>query len=156
MMSIYRKPLTAVVFAAALMGAAPVMATGDGMVIVAPEQADWRPVNPALPDGPEIAILRGDPATGPSDMLLKMKKGAGPMHLHTHDYHLAVISGVMKHWDESGDEETSLPLGPGGYYFQPGGAVHGGACQTDECIMFVHWAGPRDAMLPRAEESSQG
>lgn len=36
----------------------------DAMIVTPFADAKFTPVNPALPDGPEIAVLRGDPATG--------------------------------------------------------------------------------------------
>jgi hypothetical protein len=35
-------------------------------------------------------------------------------------------------------------LGPGSYWFQPGKGVHGDACLTDECIIYISWGGKMD------------
>ena len=119
----------------------------EEMVVVPIEDAVFVPVSPRLPDGPRIAILWGDPRTGPSAVLLEMKSGSVPLHVHTADYHLVVIEGLMKHWREDQSEATAGPLGPGSYWFQPGGQVHGDACLSEKCVMQIVWSGPRDAHL---------
>lgn len=117
-------------------------------VVVAIEDAQFLPVSPRLPDGPRIAVLRGDPLAGPSVVLLEMKRGSVPLHLHTSDYHLVVVEGVMKHWGEGQDEAGAKPLAAGSYWFQPGGQVHADACLSEKCVMQILWSGPRDARLP--------
>jgi quercetin dioxygenase-like cupin family protein len=116
--------------------------------VVTPFQdARFVPVDPTQPDGPQMAVLWGDPAKGPSAMLLKFKKGSNPLHLHTSDYHLVIVQGTMKRWVEGEQEASAKPLGPGSYGFQPGNQAHAGSCLTDECIMFVKWEGKRDSRL---------
>ena len=116
------------------------------------QEARFVPDNPRQPDGPRIAVLWGDPATGPSAMFLELKKMTLPLHTHTADYHLVVIEGAVKHWGESGSEAEAKVLGPGSYWFQPGGKVHGDACLTDRCVVHIVWAGPRDAKLAPARK----
>jgi len=128
--------------------AAGALAVDSKPMIVTPiEDAQFKPLDPARPDGPQLAVLRGDPATGPSDMLLKLQKGPGRLHLHTADYHLVLLKGTMKHWAEGEKEADAKTLGPGSYWFQPGGQAHGDSCFSEECLMFVSWAGKRDARL---------
>jgi quercetin dioxygenase-like cupin family protein len=117
------------------------------MVIVPLESAKFAPVIARLPDGPQMAVLWGDPNTGPSAILLEMKRGAGPMHTHTADYHLVVIEGTMKHWGSGENESDAKPLRPGSYWFQPGGLPHADACLSDKCVMQVVWSGRRDGKL---------
>lgn len=113
--------------------------------------ARWTPLDPARPDGPAIAVLWGDPASGPSTMLMRFgpaAAGTAPrLHVHTSDYHLVVIEGRMKHW-AAGEREAAAPaLGPGSSWFQPGGLAHADACLSERCVMFIAWSGPRDARL---------
>jgi quercetin dioxygenase-like cupin family protein len=120
------------------------------MVVVPIEDAKFAPVVTRLPEGPRMAVLWGDPNTGPSAMLLEMKRGAGPMHTHTADYHLVVIEGTMKHWGAGEKESDAKPLGPGSYWFQPGGLAHADACVADRCVMQVVWSARRDGKLAGA------
>lgn len=121
--------------------------TIESMSIVPFEAAKFVPVSARLPDGPQLAVLWGDPAQGPSAMLMKIKKGPGPLHTHTSDYHLVILQGVMKHWGAGETEDQAKPLGPGSYWFQPGKQVHGDSCLTDECLFHVVWSGKRDGQL---------
>ena len=111
------------------------------------KEARFVPVSPQQPDGPRIAILWGDPAIGTSAMLLELRKGSLQLHTHTADYHLVVVEGEVKHWSENESEAGAKVLGPGSYWFQPGGKVHGDACLTDRCVVHIVWAGPRDGKL---------
>ncbi len=122
-------------------------ASKAAMIVTAFEDAKFEPVNPKLPDGPQMAVLWGDPAQGPSTMLLKLKKGSVPLHVHTADYHLVVLEGTMKHWAGTETEDEAKPLGPGSSWFQPGDQVHGDSCLTAECLMYVSWKGKRDGRL---------
>ncbi|MCI0443708.1 cupin domain-containing protein [bacterium] len=123
-------------------------AEGTKKMIVTPfQEAKFVPTDPANPDGPQMAVLWGDPAKGPSAMLLKFKKGSNSLHIHTSDYHLVLVQGSMKHWEEGEQEADAKELGPGSYWFQPGNQAHAGSCLTDECIMFVKWEGMRDGRV---------
>jgi quercetin dioxygenase-like cupin family protein len=117
------------------------------MVVTPLQDARFVPNDPREPDGPQLAVLWGDPARGPSTMLVKVKKSTFPLHSHTADYHLVVLEGTVKHWAEGELESNAKALGPGSYWFQPGNQVHGDACVTDECLVHIHWAGPRDGKL---------
>jgi hypothetical protein len=116
-------------------------------VVVPYGDVRFTPLNPSVPNGAEIGVLRGDPAKGPSTMLMRMRKAAGRLHVHTADYELIVVEGMMKHWSAGENKASAKPLGPGSYWFQPGGAAHADSCLTDTCVMYITWAGPRDGRL---------
>jgi hypothetical protein len=126
-------------------------ASADTPTTVAIGEARFVPVDPNRPDGAAIAVLRGDPGTGPSDMLMRMRQSSGRLHVHTADYRLVVIEGVMKHRGADERESDTATLGPGSYWFQPGGQAHADTCLSERCILFVSFAGPRDARLHEAE-----
>ncbi len=143
-------PLLAVALAAG--GAAASPAESDRAMIVTPyESAKFVPSNPAAPNGTQVAVLRGDPATGPSTMLMKMKfnQGRNVMHVHSSDYQLVVVSGKMKHWSKAQSEEKAEIMEPGGYWFQPGGRAHTDVCLSNECLMYIVWAGKRDGWVAK-------
>jgi len=121
--------------------------SNKAMVVVPVESATFVPVVAHLPDGPRMAVLWGDPNTGPSAVLLEMKKGAVPLHVHTSDYHLVVIEGAMKHWGAGQNEADAKPLQPGSYWFQPGGLAHADSCLSSRCVMQVVWSARRDGRL---------
>jgi quercetin dioxygenase-like cupin family protein len=123
------------------------------MVVIAFEDAKFVVTDPARPNGPRTAVLMGDPETGPSTMLLELKKGTGRLHVHSSDYHLVVVRGTMKHWTEREPEARVKPLGPGSYWFQPGNEPHGDSCLSDECLMFISWVGKRDGKYVEASKN---
>jgi quercetin dioxygenase-like cupin family protein len=122
------------------------------MVVKSIEDVTFSPAIPNLPDGPQLAVLWGDPSTGPSAMLLTLKRGALPLHTHTSDYHLVVLRGKMKHWGVGQTEADAKPLGPGSYWFQPGNIVHGDACLDEECLVHIVWSGKRDGKLASVDK----
>jgi len=120
-------------------------ASGKQMIVTPLQGAEFKSMDPSRPGSPEVAVLRGDPDTGPSSMLMKFGKGAGRMHIHSSDYDLVVIQGEMKHWQPGESEATAKVLGPGSYWFQPGNQTHVDSCLSDECLMYVQWSGKRDS-----------
>ena len=124
-----------------------------GMTITAIEDAKFTPVNPQRPQGAQMAVLWGDPNTGPSAMLLRIGKGAGAMHVHSADYHCMILEGTMQHWQQGQSQAGAKLLRPGSHWFQPGNVAHSDACVTEQCLMYVQWAGPRDARLAEAAKN---
>lgn len=126
-------------------------ASGPQMIVTPIEGAVFKPLDPTRPAAAQIAVLRGDPASGPSSMLMKFGKGEGRLHVHSSDYDLVVLKGEMKHWQTGETAATAKVLGPGSYWFQPGNQAHADSCLSDECLMYVQWSGKRDT---RAVESA--
>lgn len=117
------------------------------MIVTSFDEAKFVPSNPDNPNGTQIAVLKGDPETGPSTMLMRFKKGGSPPHIHSSDYQLVVIKGTMKHLSAKQKEADGKPLGPGSYWFQPGEEAHADVCLADECLMYIVWSGKRDGWL---------
>jgi hypothetical protein len=120
-------------------------ASGPQMIVTPIEGVVFKPLDPARPGSPQIAALRGDSATGPSAMLMKFGKGDGRLHVHSSDYDLVVLKGDMKHWSSGESAATAKVLGPGSYWFQPGNQAHADSCLSEECLMYVQWAGKSDS-----------
>jgi quercetin dioxygenase-like cupin family protein len=126
--------------------------TQEQMIVVSLKDAKFEPADPANPEGPQLAVLSGDPTKGPAAVLLKLKKGIQPLHSHTSDHHAVLIQGTAKHWAEGEREADVKSLGPGSYWFQPGKQVHGDACTAEngECLVFVNFMGKMDSILAEA------
>ncbi|MCY1648703.1 DUF4437 domain-containing protein [Caulobacter sp. SL161] len=120
------------------------MAVQAAPVTLAIDDIRFAPLDPRNPNGPQIAVLHGDPATGPSDMLMRFSRGQGVPHVHSSDYRLVVLEGVMTH-AQAGEGGGAKPLGPGSYWFQPGEQSHLDGCLSEHCTMFISWSGKRDA-----------
>ena len=107
--------------------------------LTARADAKFAPMDPAQPDGAKVAIVHGDPATGPVGFVIEVPpNGNGGVHSHTSDYHAVVLEGAPAHWlpHEKGE---GAALAPSTYWFQPGGYDHGDRCTSAEpCRAFVY------------------
>ena len=128
-------------------GSSSVRQQAEGMIVVPIEAARFVPVDPASPNGTQVAVLSGDPESGPSAMLMRLKKGGGTPHVHSSDYQLVVLQGTMKHLGKAQAVADGKPLNPGSYWYQPGGKAHADPCLTDECLLFIVWSGKRDGRI---------
>lgn len=106
--------------------------------LTARKDAKWAPMDPTKPDGMKMALVHGDPKTGPVAFLIDIPPGGNSgLHSHTSDYHAVVLDGTPGHWlpHEKADGPT---VGAGTYWFQPGGYDHGDRCDGDApCHAFV-------------------
>ncbi|WP_396270064.1 DUF4437 domain-containing protein [Ideonella sp.] len=100
--------------------------------------------SPKQAGNPQIAPVKGQPEREASSIVMKMGRGVFPMHTHTASYQLVVIKGVMKHWGAQGNQKLAPKMGPGSFWYQPAGQAHGDACESDECVWFITFDGPRD------------
>jgi quercetin dioxygenase-like cupin family protein len=133
--------------AAAIFAAAVFAAAKTAMIVLPIEDAKFMPVDASRPQMAQHAVLRGDPATGPSSTLLRFGRAPATMHVHSADYDLVLLKGTMKHWAAGQSEADARLLQPGSYWFQPANEPHAGVCLSDECLMYVQWSGKRDARL---------
>lgn len=103
----------------------------------------FAPMDPTKPDGPKLALVSGDPKTGPVAFVIELPPGANSgLHSHTSEYHALVLEGAPAHWLPHETDEGK-PVTPGTYWFQPGGYDHGDRCTgTVPCRAFV--------MMPKA------
>ena len=111
---------------AAKAGAKPVMMLPDGL--------KWEP-NPGDPTV-KMAVLWGDAAMGPHGAFHKFPAGfLTPLHTHSAELRIVVISGTMAMAGEDGIEHR-FPAGS--YYTQPTTFKHTTKClEGSECIALV-------------------
>lgn len=111
----------------------------------------FRPLYDARPDGPTLLVLEGDTKSGPSLTLFRYGRdyaGSGNLHFHTHDYHLWVIEGALKHWDETSSEDAAPVLLPGSYVYQPADLLHAANCLSVRCTAYIIFDGPIETGFP--------
>lgn len=103
-------------------------------VTLTPDQLKWVP-NPDAP-GAMTAAAWGDPDKGPHGAFHKFPAGfTAPLHTHSADLRIVVISGTMAMAGEDG-KETELPVGS--YLYQPNTYKHVTKCKEgSECVAFV-------------------
>jgi anti-sigma factor ChrR (cupin superfamily) len=103
----------------------------------------WTDLGPGAP-GVKVADLWGNHEKGPFGALFKFPAGfAAPLHTHTHDMKVVIISGTFI---QAPDGKSEFRLGPGSYLVQPGGNYrHTTACDTaSDCVFLVESDGPFD------------
>ena len=115
--------------------------------ITAYEDLQFEPLGEESPV--EIAVLWGNPETGPAAVMIRFPEGyQEPWHSHTTTYHAMIIKGEFQTRSKNADVEISAVYGPGAYVVQPGGAVHSEAnAGTGELTALVYFDGPVDFVL---------
>jgi quercetin dioxygenase-like cupin family protein len=88
------------------------------------------------PPGPTLAKLWGDPTKGAYGAIQKFPAGfSAPLHTHSADHKIVVISGTWIHGEEG---QPEVRLGAGSYLFQPANRKHTTACDAaSECVFFI-------------------
>src|SRR3977135_4126122 len=91
--------IAAIAFGAGIVGGATyaTQAKLDNTLVPA-GTAKFASLDPKNPGSPQMAVLSGDPKTGPVAFLLKLQKGAAPIHWHSSDYYAFTVEGQSKHW----------------------------------------------------------
>lgn len=133
--------LTAGTSARATAGAPP-----PSPLYVTMEELDWRPMNPAEPDGPQMVVLWGDPSTGAYGAFQRYPAGsASPLHSFSTDQKIVMVQGTTLHWTEAESFEAAKRKPLGAFMLMPAGVKHYAACAEDEdCVVFVTQDGPFD------------
>jgi len=104
----------------------------------------WADLDPKGAPGVKITDVWGDHGKGAFGSFIKFPAGfAVPLHTHTSDYKIVVMSGTLIQAPEGKPE---FRLGPGSYLMQPGGNYkHTTACdKASECTFFIQSAGKFD------------
>jgi mannose-6-phosphate isomerase-like protein (cupin superfamily) len=101
---------------------------------VAYEDLKWQTIIPELgPDSPQISILRVDPATQATQLLIRVPKQVHvPMHWHGANETHTVVRG---NWTFEHDGARQL-LGPGGFNYIPA-KMHHQAWASDGALVFI-------------------
>lgn len=128
---------------------------GSAKMVIVPQAdaigGDFRPLYAARPNGPNLRVLDGNPDIGSSLTIFRYSRNytnSSGLHYHTHGYHLWMVEGALKHWDETGSEETAETLLPGSYLYQPADLLHAANCVTERCTAYVMFEGPIETGLP--------
>lgn len=129
--------------------------TGDPAFIQDPEDPalEWGPCPPFMPEGCELAIIQGDPEDLNADALLRLPPNSTiDHHWHTSSERMVLLAGEME-VDYDGQEPVNLE--PGTYAYGPAGLAHVAHCtsEEDECILFIAFEDPVDAIAVVDEEA---
>lgn len=127
-------------------------ARNDASRLVVTPAADlkWTDLDPAGAPGVKVADLWGNHAKGPFGAFFKLPAGfAAPLHTHTNDMKVVIVSGT---YVQAPEGKPEFRLGPGSYFMQPGGNYrHTTSCDpAAECLFFVEGKGKFDLKIVQA------
>ena len=143
----------------ALAAAASAQGPGEAKAKIAPKPAasrlvvmpagdlKWVDLDPTGAPGVKIADLWGDHAKGAYGAFFRLPAGfAVPLHTHTYDIKVVIVSGLYVQGPEGKPE---FRLGPGSYFMQPGGNYrHTTSCdKASDCVFFAESKGKFDLKL---------
>ena len=102
--------------------------------------------SPDAPPGVKQVTLWGDSTKGAYGAIQKFPAGLSvPLHTHSHDMRVVVVSGTFIHTPEGKPE---VRLGPGSYLLQPANYRHSTACdKASECVFFLESPGKFDVKM---------
>jgi hypothetical protein len=136
------------VFAVSFVLAAAVLAQGSGQPVFMPSaDLKWADLDPKGVPGIKIVDVWGDHTKSGYGAFLIFPAGfLSPLHTHTNDIKIVVVSGT---YTQAPEGKATARLGPGSYAFQPGGSYkHISGCdKASECLLFIESTGPFD-LLP--------
>jgi len=121
-------------------------------VVLPAAELQWIDLDPIGAPGVKVADLWGDHRTGPFGAIFRLPAGfSAPLHTHTHDMKVVIVSGT---YIQGPENKPEFRIGPASYLMQPGGDYrHTTRCdQASECVFFVESNGAFD-LQPVAEQS---
>lgn len=107
----------------------------------------WADLDPTGAPGVKAVDLWGDHTKGAFGAFFKLPAGfAVPLHTHTHDIKVVIVSGTYIQAPEGG---TEFRIGPGSYFLQPGADYrHTTSCdKASECVFYAESDGPFDLFV---------
>ena len=109
-------------------------------------KVDWAPLKLAgLPEGIEIATLRGDLAKGGGEILLRTPPGyVVPNHSHTSDELYVWLKGAFTYIAADGKRQ---PMNAPAYISLPGQTPHGLECGSEQCVFYLRYGRPFDLQV---------
>ena len=125
----------------------PATSAQSRLVVMPAGDMKWTDLDPAGAPGVKVAELWGHHASGGTfGALFRLPAGfAAPLHTHTHDMKVVIISGT---YIQAPEGKPEFRLGPGSYFLQPGGNYrHTTTCdKASDCVFLVESKGSFDLM----------
>ena len=118
--------------------------SADRLIVRPAADLTWTDLDPKGAPGVKVATLWGDHTKGAYGAFFKRPAGfAVPLHTHTHDIKVVIVSGTYIQVPEGKPE---FRIGPGSYFLQPGGNYrHTTACDAaSDCVFFAESNGKFD------------
>ena len=120
--------------------------------IAEPSTLTWQPLE-GIPKGAEVAVLSGNPATGASEVAIRLPAGyLFPHHSHTSREILFWSEGEFTYIADDGTKQT---LAPDSYLNLPSGTKHSVVCGQQPCLVYARYDEPFDLLLSPAPTDNQ-
>ncbi len=126
-------------------------------VFLRPSDLQWKDAPPAVPAGAKVALVSGNPASGPYAQFVKVPRGyTFKPHFHEQNESVALISGtVVAGRGDKINEKAGTVLKAGGYGFIPAGTHHWAVAKTD-AMFYQHISGPASVTYIHPEDDPRG
>lgn len=121
-------------------------ASTERSTITTPEAEGWMPLPDLFPEGAQMQVLHGNPATGASELYFKVPANyTFPWHFHTPVEKLFMHRGQLNVEMRDGHKDT---MEPGDFMYVPARSPHLVTCLGNtECFFFLSSDGPFDVHL---------
>ena len=107
----------------------------------------WKPLA-GIPEGAEVAVLSGNPATSASEVMIRLPAGyLFPHHSHSSREILFWSEGEFTYIADDGSKQT---LAPDSYLNLPSGTKHSVVCGQEPCLVYARYDEPFDLLLSPA------
>jgi len=117
------------------------------LVVMPASDLKWTDLDPTGAPGVKIADLWGDHVRGAFGAFFKLPAGfAAPLHTHTHDIKVVIVSGT---YIQAPEGKPEFRIGPGSYFLQPGGNYrHTTSCdKASDCVFYAESNGKFDLIV---------
>src|SRR5438128_2450540 len=117
------------------------MTLGLPATVLAQASGEAKAKRPSQAAASRLVVM---PASGAFGAFFKLPAGfAAPLHTHTYDMKVVILSGT---YIQAPEGKPEFRLGPGSYFMQPGGDYrHTTSCdQASDCVFFVEGKGKFD------------
>jgi anti-sigma factor ChrR (cupin superfamily) len=132
----------------------PSKSPASRLVVVPAAELKWTDLDPKGAPGVKIADVWGDHAKGGFGAFVKLPASfAVPLHTHTSDYKVVIVSGT---YIQAPEGKPEFRIGPGSYFMQPGGNYkHTTSCdKASECLFFLESKGKFDLKVVNAAKTA--
>ena len=120
-------------------------------VPIAATDLKWIDLDPSGAPGVKVADVLGNHRAGAFGAFFRLPAGfSAPLHTHTHDMKLVIVTGT---YIQGPDGQPEFRLGPGSYLLQPGGNYrHTTSCDAaSDCVFYVESDGAFDLQSATAD-----
>lgn len=121
------------------------MAQESEFIKIIPDEVQWNPAPPFLPEGAQFAVIKGDPnKPGPFTIRLKFPPNYKiPAHKHPSFEHITVISGSLHMgMGEQLEQTKGVALPVGSFAYGPEEQYHFAWTTDEETIVQIQSQGP--------------